>query len=109
MSPSPVVTLTENNFLAEVLLCATPILVYFWAEWCVPCKAVEPVLDGLADEYGHRVKIGKVNIDQHPILAAEYGIRAVPTLVLLREGRVADQFVGLRSTRDLQDSLDRVG
>jgi thioredoxin 1 len=55
------------------------------------------------------VKIGKVNIDQHPTLAAEYGIRAVPTLVLLREGRVADQFVGLRSTRDLQDSLDRVG
>lgn len=66
------------------------------------------MLEDLADQYGNRVKIGKVNIDQQPMLAAEYGVRAVPTLVLVREGRVANQFVGLRTTRDLQDSLDLV-
>jgi thioredoxin 1 len=102
------VNLTKLNFLAEVLLSPTPMLVYFWAEWCGPCKELEPVLDELADQYASRVKIGKVNIDQQPALAAEYGIRAVPTLVLLRQGEVAGQFVGLRTTRDLQDSLDRV-
>jgi thioredoxin 1 len=108
MPLSTVVTLTKTNFLAEVLLCSTPILVYFWAEWCGPCKEIGPVLDELADQYGNRVKIGRVNIDQQPALAAEYGVRAVPTLVLMRQGQVTREFVGLRTTRDLQDSFERV-
>jgi len=100
--------LTQENFANEVLQSSTPVLVDFWAEWCGPCKAIAPVLEELADEYEGRVKIGKVNIDEQQGLAAEYGILAIPTLLLFDKGQVADQIVGLRSKRDLKASFDRV-
>ena len=103
-----IVTLTQANFGTEVLQASVPVLVDFWAEWCGPCKMIGPILDELAEEYGSRVKIGKVNIDDHQGLAAEYGVRAIPTLLLFHQGHVADQMVGLRSKRDLKASLDRV-
>jgi len=106
-SPS-IVTLTQENFAGEVLQSPTPVLVDFWAEWCGPCKMIAPVLNELADEYGSKVKIGKVNIDEHQGLAAEYGIRAIPTLLVFQNGQVAEQLVGARSKRDLKASLDRV-
>jgi thioredoxin 1 len=108
MTLSIVVTLTQGNFPSEVLRSPAPVLVYFWAEWCGSCKTVTPVLDELADQYEDRVKIGRVNIDEQPALAAEFGIRAVPTLLLLREGQVADQFIGLRSKFALQECFDQV-
>jgi len=80
----------------------------FWAEWCGPCKMIAPVLDELAGEYSGKIKIGKVNIDQHPTVAAEYGVRAIPTLLLFNKGQVTEQMVGLRSKRDLKTSFDRV-
>ncbi|HZO52193.1 MAG TPA: thioredoxin domain-containing protein, partial [Bryobacteraceae bacterium] len=72
------------------------------------CKMVAPILDELASEYDGKVKIGKVNIDDHQSLASEYGIRAIPTLLLFKAGQVADQIVGLRSKRDFKAKLDRV-
>ncbi len=107
VSPS-ILTLTQDNFANEVLQSPVPVLVDFWAEWCGPCKMIAPVLDELADEYQGRVKFGKVNIDEHQALAAEYGVRAIPTLLLFHQGQVADQIVGLRSKRDLKASFDRV-
>ncbi len=101
-------TLTQDNFAAEVLKATSPVLVDFWAEWCGPCKMIGPILDELAEEYSGRVKVGKVNIDDQQQLASEYGVRAIPTLLLFHEGQVADQMVGLRSKRDLKASLDRV-
>ena len=106
-SPS-IVTLTQENFSQQVLQSPAPVLVDFWAEWCGPCKMIAPLLDELADEYDGKVKIGKVNIDEQQQLAAEYGVRAIPTLLVFRNGEVADQLVGARSKRDLKASLDRV-
>ncbi len=108
MAAPNIVTLTQENFPAEVLKASTPVLVDFWAEWCGPCKMIGPILDELAEEYDGRVKIGKVNVDQQVALAAEYSVRAIPTLLLFKEGQVADQMVGLRSKRDLKASLERV-
>jgi thioredoxin 1 len=103
-----IVNLTQDNFAKEVLESSTPILVDFWAEWCGPCKMIAPVLDELAEEYDGKVRIGKVNIDNEQGLAAEYGVRAIPTLLLFQNGQVAEQIVGLKSKRDLKNSFDKV-
>ena len=80
----------------------------FWAEWCGPCKMIAPLLDELADEYDGKVKIGKVNVDEQQGLAAQYGVRAIPTLLVISKGQVAEQMIGAKSKRDLKASLDRV-
>ena len=106
---SPLISaLTQENFEKEVLQSATPVLVDFWAEWCGPCKMIAPLLDELANEYDGKVKIGKVNIDEHQSLAAQYGIRAIPTLLLFNKGEITEQMVGAKSRRDFKTSLDRV-
>jgi thioredoxin 1 len=106
---SPLIfTLTQENFEQKVLQSQTPVLVDFWAEWCGPCKMIAPLLDELADEYKGKVGIGKVNIDEQQELATKYGIRAIPTLLLINKGQVAEQLVGAKSKRDLKASLDRV-
>lgn len=108
MASPLIVTLTQENFAQKVLQSPTPVLVDFWAEWCGPCKMIAPMLDELADEYSGKITIGKVNIDDHQGLAAEYGVRAIPTLLLFKQGQVAEQIVGARGKRDLKASLDRV-
>ncbi len=108
MAASNIVHLTEENFQKEVLESAQPILVDFWAEWCGPCKMLAPLLDELAQEYAGRVRIGKLNIDEHQSLAVQYGIRSIPTLLMFKQGQVEDQIVGLRSKRDLKASFDRI-
>jgi thioredoxin 1 len=102
------ITLTEANFDQEVVKSQKPVLVDFWAEWCGPCKMIAPILDEVAQEYDGKIVIGKVNIDDQQALAAQYGIRAIPTLLLFKAGAVSEQIVGLRSKRDLKASLDRV-
>ena len=108
MASPNITVLTQDNFAKEVLQSPQPVLVDFWAEWCGPCKMLSPILDEIAQEYLTRLKIGKVNIDEHQGLAAEYGIRSIPTLLLFHQGQVADQMVGLRSKRDLKTAIDRV-
>jgi len=108
MSANNIVTLTAGNFEQEVLESATPVLVDFWAEWCGPCKMIAPILDELASEYDGKVKVGKVNIDDHQSIATQYGIRAIPTLLIFKDGEVAEQVVGLRSKRDLKANIDKV-
>lgn len=108
MASENMITLTESNFAEEVLKSPVPVLVDFWAEWCGPCKMIAPILDELAQEYDSRLKIGKVNIDDQQALAGQHGVRAIPTLLVFKNGEVADQIVGLRSKRDLKASLDQV-
>ena len=108
MASPLIVTLTQENFAQQVLQSPAPMLVYFWAEWCGPCKMIAPLLDELADEYDGKIKIGKVNIDEHQGLAAEYGVRAIPTLLVFNKGQVAEQMIGAKSKRDLKANLDRI-
>ena len=108
MTTSNIVILNDANFREEVLSSPTPVLVDFWAEWCGPCKMLAPLIDELASDYDGKVKVGKVNIDEYKNLAVQYGIRAIPTLLLFKDGEVADQIVGMKSKRDLKGSLDRV-
>jgi thioredoxin 1 len=106
MSAPNIVTLTEATFAPEVLQSPVPVLVDFWAEWCGPCKAIAPILDELAAEYEGKVKIGKVNVDDNQALAGQYGVSAIPTLLLFKGGQVTEQMRGLRSKRDLKAKLD---
>lgn len=108
MAAANILTLNSANFPTEVLKSTTPVLVDFWAEWCGPCKMIAPLLDELAGEFDGRVKIGKVNIEEDQALASEYGVRAIPTLLIFKDGQVAEQIVGMRSKRDLKSSLDKV-
>lgn len=107
MAAGNTVTATESNFNDEVLRSAQPVLVDFWAEWCGPCKMIAPVLDELATEYGGKIKIAKVNIDENQNLAAQYRVTAIPTLLLFKGGQVMEQMVGAKSKRDLKASLDK--
>ena len=108
MAVANIITLTDENFSQEVLKSPVPVLVDFWAEWCGPCKMVAPILDELASDYEDKIKIAKLNIDDYQGLATEYGIRAIPTLLIFKDGQVTDQIVGLRSKRDLKANLDKV-
>ncbi|HEX9046291.1 MAG TPA: thioredoxin [Verrucomicrobiae bacterium] len=107
MASPLIVTLTQDNFETEALKSATPVLVDFWAEWCGPCKMIAPVLDELATEYQGKVKIGKVNVDEHQSLAATYQVSAIPTLLIIKNGQIVEQTRGAKSKRDLKASLDR--
>lgn len=97
---------TEQDFDDIVQKAGVPVLVDFWAEWCGPCKMLSPVLDELAAEYGEKVKIAKVNVDQQPNLAARYGIRSIPTIILFRGGEIAEQMVGMQPKEALKAKLD---
>ena len=108
MASLNIVILTAENFEQEVLKSTTPVLVDFWAEWCGPCKMVAPILDELAVEYEGKVKIAKVNIDDHQNLAVQFRINSIPTLLFFKKGQVVDQVLGLKSKKDFKAKLDQV-
>ncbi|UFS71680.1 thioredoxin [Geomonas sp. RF6] len=94
MASEHVHAFTDDNFEKEVLQSDIPVLVDFWATWCAPCKAISPLIDSIAEEYQGRVKVGKVNVDDNPATPGKYGVRGIPTVILLKDGKVLDQVVG---------------
>ena len=100
--------LTAANFKDTIGKATTPVLVDFWAPWCGPCKMIAPVLEELATELTGKLTVCKVNVDDNGDIAAQYGIRAIPTLLLFNKGEIAEQMVGAKSRRDFKASLDRV-
>ena len=106
MANSGAVHLTEQNFDEALSRESGLVMVDFWAEWCGPCKAIAPVLEDLAQESAGRVTLAKVNVDENPGLAARYGIRSIPTILFVKQGKVADQVIGAVPRAKLKAKLD---
>jgi thioredoxin 1 len=98
----------DKSFKDVVIEAKMPVLVDFWAPWCAPCRGIAPMVDELAGEYSGRVGFAKVNVDENPRVATEYGIRSIPTLLLFKEGKPVKQIVGLRPKAELKKNLDDV-
>jgi thioredoxin 1 len=105
MENSATVTLDDSNFEKEVTQSTQPVLVDFWAEWCGPCKMIAPLLDEIAKEKAGAVKVAKVNVDDNQSLSVRFNIRAIPSLLLFKDGQVRDQITGMTSKKNLLDKL----
>ncbi len=101
-----IITLTDDSFENDVIKSDIPVLVDFWAEWCGPCKMIAPILDDVADEYAGKVTIAKLNVDQNTVSPAKYGVRGIPTLLLFKNGELADTKVGALSKTQLKEFID---
>ena len=97
---------TDADFEEKVLKSDTPVLVDFWAEWCAPCRMIAPVLDELSQEMGDQLKIVKINIDENPNTPMQYGVRGIPTLLLVKNGEVISQQVGAAPKSTLKAWID---
>src|SRR3954462_123264 len=100
-----VLEITDANFEQEVLSSDKPVLVDFWAEWCMPCRMLGPTIEKLANDYAGKVKVGKLDTDANRDVSMKYGISAIPTVIQFKDGKVAQKFVGLRQEKDFKEVL----
>ena len=108
MASEHVIELSDANFQQEVLDNSSPALVDFWAEWCMPCKMIAPVIEDIAKEYAGKVKVGKVDTDANREISMKFGISAIPTLLFFKDGQVVKKFVGLQQKADIKKVIDEL-
>lgn len=108
MASDAILELTDSNFDAEVIRSNQPVLVDFWAEWCMPCRMVAPTIEKLADQYQGKVKVGKLDTDANREVSVKFGISAIPTVILFQNGEAVKKFVGVTPERDFVAELDKV-
>jgi thioredoxin 1 len=108
MASENLIEFSDGNFEQEVIKSELPVLVDFWAEWCMPCRMLTPTIEKLAKDYSGKVKIGKLDTDANREVAIKYSINSIPTVILFKNGQVAQKFVGLRPERDFKEALDAV-
>ena len=100
------ITVTNDNFQNEIMDSDLPVLIDFWATWCGPCKMIAPIVEEIAEEYDGVIKVGKVNVDEEPFLAAQFGVVSIPTLIVIKDGRQVNSAVGYRTKEDIIKLLD---
>ncbi len=103
----PALTITKDNFKKEVLEAKGPVLIDFWAPWCGPCRMVGPIVEEISEEVGVKATVGKINVDDQPELAQQFGVMSIPTLVVMKDGKVATTAVGARSKEYILDMLEK--
>jgi thioredoxin 1 len=108
MASENVVEITDENFETEVKGSDVPVLLDFWAEWCMPCKMLAPVIDEIADDFAGKIKVGKLDTDNAREAALEFGISAIPTLILFNKGEIVNRFVGLQQKADLVETINEL-
>lgn len=106
MSTGKVAAVSDAEFEASVIQNGKPAIVDFWAEWCQPCKMLAPTVEEIADEYGDRILVTKLNVDDNPSTATKYGIRGIPTLLFFKDGQVAQQIVGVKTKAEIKKIIE---
>ncbi len=103
-----ILEIDDGIFDAEVLKSDKPVLIDFWAPWCGPCRAISPMVERLAGEFGHKIKFVKCNVDDNPISPGKYGIRSIPTLMFFKDGNVVDQVIGIVARSKLEEVINKI-
>ncbi len=103
-----VLEIDDITFDTEVLKSDKPVLIDFWAPWCGPCRAISPLVEQLADEFGDKIKFVKCNVDENPITPGKYGIRSIPTLMFFKDGNVVDQVIGMVARSKLEEVINKI-
>jgi len=102
-----IIEVTDSSFEQEVLQSDLPVLVDFWAPWCGPCRAIAPVVEELSTDYGQKLKVAKCNVDDNPKVPGKYGIRAIPTLIIFKNGNVSEQITGAVAKSQITAAIDK--
>jgi thioredoxin 1 len=103
-----IIEIGDSNFESEVLQSVKPVLVDFWAPWCGPCRAIAPIVEELAKDFGDKVKFTKCNVDENPTTPTKYGIKSIPTLIFFKDGEIQDKVIGIVAKSRLEEMISQV-